>query len=103
MTLVLITLLIVLGVADCVTTWIGLKLGASEANPVAAPVLKALGPVAGMLALKLACTGILVAVLLARPGWWWLGAAFVAGYALVLANNVRVIARQRRINSERRR
>lgn len=87
---VIAAMLIVCGIADVVTTLKGLKLGADEANPVAATVFKWLGPVRGMLALKILCTAIIVGVV-EVSGWWWLGAIFLLGYIYVLWNNVKVI------------
>lgn len=88
---ILIALLILCGIADCVTTYIGLRQGDTEANPVASSVFKLLGPVVGMLILKCLCTAIICGVLVIRPHWWPLGALFLAGYAYVLFNNVKVI------------
>lgn len=91
---IIIALLIVLGIADVVTTLKGLKAGDEEANPLAAWVFKLLGPVPGMLALKILCTAIIIGVVEVSR-WWWLGAIFVVGYIYVLWNNVRVLREDR--------
>lgn len=87
----MIALLILCAITDCVTTYIGLKRGDTEANPVAAGLFKLIGPVTGMLALKIGCTAAIIFVLHERPSWWPLGVLFLAGYAVVLWNNVRVL------------
>jgi hypothetical protein len=96
MTGLIIALLVVCGGVDWVTTLKGLRGGATEANPAASAVFRLFGTARGVLLLKVACTGIICGVLLLRPQWWPLGIAFLAGYAFVVTNNLRVLAAQRR-------
>jgi hypothetical protein len=88
--LALAILLIALGIADCITTIIALRHGARELNPLAAALFKAIGPVAGLLALKLAATAVIIFVLLPRPALWPLMALSAGVYGFVVWNNIRV-------------
>jgi hypothetical protein len=82
-------LLILLGIADIATTIIALRQpGTYEANPVAARLMKLIGPIPAMVALKAICTAVIVIVALRWPLVGWL---FIAGYGYVLWNNISVI------------
>jgi hypothetical protein len=86
---VILALLILLGLADIATTIIALRQpGTYEANPVAARLMKLIGPIPAMVALKAICTAVIVIVALHWPLVGWL---FIAGYGYVLWNNISVI------------
>lgn len=82
--------LVVLGIVDCVTTYIALKGGDEEAAPAAAFMFKLMGPVLGMIVLKVFASALLFFIIL-ESGWWWVGVLFILGYIYVIANNVRAI------------
>ncbi len=51
----LLVLLVLLQVADAVTTIKGISLGLSEGNPVVAKVFKKLSPIAGIVSVRMRC------------------------------------------------
>lgn len=87
----LLILLIVLSIADIVTTVIGVKLGASEGNPVARYFLGLKFSIPRMILLKAALCAILGLLLVYYPSWWPLIALNCAFSVYVVWNNVQVI------------
>lgn len=85
----MVWLFLALQVADLATTYIGLRLGASEHNPVFAWLLVAGGwPLAA--SVKLGISGMILASLAKRRRIFQVGC--VALMAIVVANNIAVIA-----------
>lgn len=89
MSLVLIVLLLALGLADCITTKVGLgRASVSEGNPVAAWLMRRIGVVPAMLLLKIGSTALAIIV---AVHWPIAGVLFVLGYLYVIHNNVRIL------------
>lgn len=100
MTAAFLILVAALLIADGVTTFHGLRLGAKEAHPVSRWLIETLGADLALVFIKLLQLG-LVAWLALRPEWRgvaggaaWMLAPIAALSALVVRNNLRVIRRR---------
>lgn len=96
MTSALLALFTLMQIADGVTTYIGIKRGAYEQNPAVAWLMDRLGLVPGLAIAK--GLAVIAAWLIVKhtttAGAYILG-VLCAGYAILLMNNVRMIARLR--------
>lgn len=88
-----------LQLADIFTTAIGLRVGATELNPIGAGIFSALGPAAGLPLLKMLAAAVIVAILVRiQTQWpdkqlhWSVVRAANVGYAFVIFSNLTVIA-----------
>ena len=84
----LLSILVLLQVADAITTIKGISLGLSEGNPVVAKVFKKLSPVAGIVSVKVIVVSmILLAHYMSLLHLYALIALCVV-YGLIVVNNV---------------